>query len=209
MKRLTLIISLLIAIAAPLKAVTIEQLFLDEHAGVFNLLDRQARMIMLDNFKSGAKVPVSNNMEGDSSRIVALSEREITVLTSPARQVQARLLVNKRDSIIIAVETVSTPYRDSRVTFYTTAWRRVPEADHIKPVPAITMLYRSAMDANAQAELDALAMPMMEMTLEDDRLALRHSYKPQVTKEVYTKLEPKLFDVRYYQIDGLKLKLIK
>lgn len=209
MKKFRLAVCLLVLSCMSLGATDMEHLFLDENAGVFNLLSRQSRLIMVDNYKSGSRVPFTNNMQGDSSKILLLTANELLVETSPARKVQARLLTSGKDSVIVVVETLSTPYLDSRITFYGTTWHRLPENKVISPLPSINMFFRPTMTENDRLELLSTALPMMTMTIENDKLVLRHSFKPQLLEHVYNKLATMLYPTVIYEIKGTKLKLVK
>lgn len=205
----TKILFFLAALSLTAGAATVEELFLAENTGVYNLLNRQARLIIVDNYKSGATVPVTNNMQGDSSRVVSLTDDEIVVMTSPSRKVQTRLLTSGRDSVLAVVETVYTPYPDSRITFYTTAWKQLPAEKRISPYPTSELLIkRDASDA-ALATLAITALPMLEMTLEGNRLVVKHCYKQQLGAEEWRQVESSLYPAVYYEIKGIKLKQIK
>lgn len=187
-------------------AADMEQLFLAENGTLFTLIDNQSRLIMLDNYKSGGTVPVTNLMAGDSSRVVNLTANEITILTSPAKSVQARLLTSGRDSVIAVIETFKTPYPDSRISFFSTQWKQLKNKKYINAEPSHEMFYLPSMDENARGELMMIALPMISMAFEGNRLVVRHSFKDQMLPEVYARLQPLLRHEVIYIIEGTKLK---
>ena len=199
---------LIMAMAFTAVAADMEQLFLAEKGNIFPLLDNQSRLIMLDNYKSGGTVPVTNLMAGDSSRVTNLCVNEITIQTSPAKTIQARLLTSGRDSVIAVIETFSTPYPDSEISFYSTQWKKLKTSKYINKLPAVEMFYLPTMDDNALGELLMTALPMMRMNFEGNRLVIRHSFKNQLLPEVYSRLEPLLRPEVVYNIEGTKLKCI-
>lgn len=205
-KHLLFLLAIVAAMSA--SAADMEQLFLAEKGGIFPLLDNQSRLIMLDNYKSGGTVPVTNLMAGDSSKVAYLSADEITVITSPAKSVQARLLTSGRDSVIALVETFKTPYLDSRISFYSTQWKLLKSKKYINIEPSPEMFYLPSMSDNARSEMLMNSLPMISMAFEGNRLVLRHSFKQQLLPEVYARLEPLLRPEVVYSIEGTKLKCI-
>ena len=164
MKRV-FILALLAATLATGRASNIGDLFVSENFGVFNTLTPTMRVVMLNHFRDGDTTRIENNMAANGSRIVALDERNITVETSVAQRVQLRLLTQGKDSLIMAVETVLTPYPDSRVSFYDTQWKARLAQGHFKmPAMADFLLPTASKDVKRRlaASLDFVMIEVVD-----------------------------------------------
>jgi len=105
-------------------ALTASAVFADAPAAVFPTIDRLTRLDMLDYFNSGSDKPSKNIMAGDS-RVLALTDRQISVQTSGVQTVELSLLPQKADTLFLVVTTVRTPVPDSSVELFTSRWKPV------------------------------------------------------------------------------------
>ena len=100
------------------------RVFAEAPASVFPTIDRMTRLDMIDYFNSGSDKPSKNAMAGDS-RILSLSDRQITVQTSGVQTVEISLLPQKSDTLLVVVTTLKTPAPDSSVKVFSTRWEPV------------------------------------------------------------------------------------
>ncbi|MCM1021412.1 MAG: DUF3256 family protein [Muribaculum sp.] len=126
MKRLTLvIISAVIALVASNSAkarTTAAGAFANAPASVFPMLDRNARLDMIDYFASGSDTPTRNQL-GGKSRITAMDSDAVTIEMTDATVYQLALLKAKNDTIVALIHTAKLPAEDSELTFYSLDWR--------------------------------------------------------------------------------------
>ena len=208
MKRI-LIFTILAAALAVGRAASIGDLFVSETYGIFNTLTPTMRVVLLNHYRDGDTLRIENNMAQEGSRITALDERHITVETSVASRVQLRLLTQGRDSVVMAVETVFTPYPDSRVTFYDTQWKPRLTRGHFKmPVIADFLLSTTSKDIKRRLA-DSLDITMIEVEVSGDTLVARHHLDKMMDSKEYATFAPYLRRELRYTIKGTKISPAK
>ncbi len=84
---------------------------------VFPLLDKNARLDMIDYFASGSDTPSRNKLDG-SSRISELNDYSVKIKMTDASDYQLAILPAGSDSLIAVISTVATPAHDSHISFY-------------------------------------------------------------------------------------------
>lgn len=98
-----------------------------EADAAFDAISATTRLDMLDYAHSGLTTP-SNNRQGGVARITSLSDMSIKL--TPATSVEASLdvLTAGKDTILMVIETLPLPQKDSRISFYDTQWRPLKKA---------------------------------------------------------------------------------
>lgn len=93
----------------------------------FDAISATTRLDMLDYAHSGLTTP-SNNRQGGVARIISVSEMSIKL--TPATSVEASLdiLTAGKDTVLMVIETLPMPQKDSRISFYDTQWRPLKKA---------------------------------------------------------------------------------
>ncbi len=204
MKRLLFFI-LLVAALATGRAATIGDLFVSETYGIFNTLTPTMRVVLLNHYRDGDTTRVANNLSPNGSRIVTLDEHHITVETSVAARVQLTLLTQGRDSVVMAVETVLTPYPDSRVSFYDTQWKPRLASRHFK-MPAMADFLQPQASKDVKRRLAAsLDFAMIEVEVTGDTLVARHHLDKTMDRNDYASLAQYLRRELRYTIKGTKI----
>ena len=99
--------------------------FSDAPQTVMPLVERNARLDMMDYFRSTMSTTTANTTGGRSA-ITALSPKSIMLAISPSTSVQLALVPVKNDTVVAVIETVATPFEDSSVRFFTTSWQELP-----------------------------------------------------------------------------------
>lgn len=122
-------IALIVATAAlALQARTAADFFgMAEADTAFEAISASTRLDMLDYAHSGLTTP-SNNRQGGVARIISVSDMSIKL--TPATSVEASLdvLTAGKDTILMVIETLPLPQKDSRISFYDTQWRPLKKA---------------------------------------------------------------------------------
>ena len=90
--------------------------FASAPASVFPLLDRNARLDMLDYYNNNMTTPT------------AMTPSDITVRLTDSSTAQLVLLDAGSDTIMALISTVATPGLDSSISFYDSAWRPLDTA---------------------------------------------------------------------------------
>lgn len=105
-------------------------LFASAPASVFPLLDRDARLDMIDYAANNLTTPTNNALDG-RSYITAMTPESVTIKLSDSSTAQLVVLPGKGDEAVVAlISTVAAPGLDSSISFYTPEWTRLPSADY-------------------------------------------------------------------------------
>jgi len=211
MRRLLIVTVMSLMLAGAGMARDVADLFGTEPGNIFMLLPRTVRLDMVDYYRSGQTVAASNNMGGDS-QFAALDSVYLKLVASDARVVEMRMLVNKRDTVVMVIETVRTPVPDSRITYWDAQWRQINAARWFT-MPTIDDFMTRKMPADLRADLEAAApFPLVELTLagdRHDRVVARNGLKQFLTPVDYKRYAPYMTDSLTYQFNGYKLKRVK
>ena len=168
----------------------VARLFTDESGELFNSLSLSARYELLNNFSKGETVEVVNNLRTTESRITQLTSDHMVVATSSARTVEMKLLPKaKGDTVLAVIETVATPVKDSRLTFYDMKWNPLEASKFIKMPEAADFFLPSVNKEKRDEMLSMLNDNLVaRCNLEDFFLGDNFKfYKPLVTNRiVYT-----------------------
>lgn len=119
MKKILLTLAVVFTALASNAEVKARQAFANAPTGVFMLLDRNDRLDMIDYFDSNLSSPVNNALNG-KSRITAMTDDIMTIEMTPSSTYTLALLRGEAeaDDVIALIITVSTPAKDSRISFY-------------------------------------------------------------------------------------------
>ena len=206
-KRLILMVAVMLAMLAG-EARTVRDFFASEPGQVFALLPRTARLDMLDYYDNGTIVKASNNM-GTDSQLDTVTDNFLRIHTSAVRTVEMRLMQWKNDTIIALVETVETPVKDSRITFYNKHWYQLKE---IKPFKMPTMddfILPTVKKDQHKEILQQIAFPLIELTFGGpgfEQLTARHGLAEFLGKEEWAKLRPYFRSTLTYHVLKGKIK---
>lgn len=206
-KRLILMVALLAAVLAG-EARTVRDFFASEPGEVFTTLARTARLDMLDYYDSGTIVSANNNMAGNS-QLDTVTDNFLRIHTSAARTVEMRLMRWKSDTIIAVVETVETPVKDSRITFYNKHWYQLKE---IKPFKMPTMddfILPTVKKDQRKHIMQQIAFPLIELSFggpDFEQLTARHGLAEFLSKEEWAKLKPYFRPTLTYRVQNGKIK---
>ena len=115
-----MLIALLAAVQA--QAGGIRDFLLSEPGVVFRTLPQAARAGLVANAELGkSRTTEATNRMGNTSKIDTLTTDYVAVQLSGSSSIALKMLnKSKADTVIAVIETVSTPARDSRITFYDT-----------------------------------------------------------------------------------------
>ena len=181
--------------AAQAQAGGIRDFLLSEPGVVFRTLPQAARAGLVANAELGkSRTTEATNRMGNTSKIDTLTTDYVAVQLSGSSSVALKMLnKGKADTVIAVIETVSTPARDSRITFYDTRWKQLPAKKCIKQLPAMR-------------DIDFQLIELQWTGAGFNTLTATHSLKSFYSKEDYQKWAPYLVDTITYHIEGTTLK---
>ena len=176
--RKTLILVMLAAALTCAAGDGVERLFAEEPGTLFNSLTYSARYELLNKFKQNKSDEVLNNFQTNETRILKLSEKHLVVATSSSRTVELKLIaLPKNDTVLAVLETVSTPVKDSRLSFYDLNWNRLDDSQFIA-MPTTADFFVPKVSKELRDELlNQLSFAMIEMEFEGDTLVARCNLK--------------------------------
>lgn len=207
MKQVILTITLL-AVVLGVEARTVRDFFASEPGELLTLVPRTVRLDMLDYYDSGTIVQASNNM-GTDTRLDTVTDNFLRLHTSDAKTLEMRLMRWKSDTIIAVVETVETPVKDSRITFFNKNWVRLKE---IKPFKMPTMedfLLPTVKKDKRKEILKGIAFPLIELSFggpDFEELTARHGLAAFLGKEEWAQLKPYFRPTLTYRVQNGKIK---
>ena len=105
---------------------SISDIFVNAPRHIIASLDSLTRVEMLLYHEAGSSTPSKNNLDG-SSRIISRTPETITFSTSKASEVTIARIPSSKDSVILCLNTVSTPALDTNATLYTISWQQLPD----------------------------------------------------------------------------------
>lgn len=158
-------IALIVAIAAlTVQARTAADFFgMAEADTAFDAISATTRLDMLDYAQSGLATP-SNNRQGGVARILSISDMSIKLTPATSVETSLDVLTAGKDTVLMVIETLPLPQKDSRISFYDTQWRP------LKKAPLTTPKLSDWMATNDKAALEQaqLQLPFILSTAEYD-----------------------------------------
>lgn len=106
---------------------TAEKCFVEAPPEVFQLVQPNTRLDMVDYFKAGID-RASENAAGGECSLLSLEPESVTLKAGTGIEYQFFVLEGKQKPYIGVIETLATPGDDSMVRFYTSDWTRVDTA---------------------------------------------------------------------------------
>lgn len=185
----------------------VSNLFVTENGNLFNSIPVTARYELLNNYGRTEKTEVLNDLRTEESRILSLEDEYMKIATSSAQTVELKLIhKSKRDTVIAVIETVITPYKDSRLSFYDTKWNKLDESKFID-MPTIDDFFLKSATKELKSEfLNNMMMIMIELCFEGDSLVAQFNAKDFFMGEDIKTYEPYLQQKVVYNISGGKFK---
>lgn len=104
-------------------AMTPAEAFVSAPRQIFPLLDRNARLDMIDYFNSGMSTRTANALNGTSA-VTAMTPSTITVEMTSASTVELVVLPCGNDTVVAVISTVKTPAPDSKIAVCSSDWKK-------------------------------------------------------------------------------------
>ena len=185
----------------------VSKLFVEEKGDLFNTLTLATRYELLNNYGRADKSEVINDLRTNESRILNLDKDYMKIATSAGATVEIKLLYkSKTDTVVAVIETVATPYKDSRITFYDTKWQKL-ETSTFFDVPTIADFFLpSAPKAIREELVNWLDMTMIEMRFEGSTLVAQCNAQDFFMGEDFKRYKPYMTQKVVYTINKAKFK---
>lgn len=194
--------ALVLGLGASFAQLTASKAFVEAPRNVLPLLDRNARLDMLDYFNSGLTTKTSNKLNG-SSAVTAVSHEQVAVQMTDASTCHIAVIPASKDSLIAVITTVSTPAPDSKMTVYSSDFKHeLTTSVFSKPT-----LKEWLTDGGSLGTVEAM-VPFLLISYSYDPstgiLTLTNNTKTFLSEDVYTIVEPYLKKEIRYKWTGKK-----
>lgn len=181
---------------------TASKAFVEAPRNVIPLLDRNARLDMLDYFNSGLTNKTSNKLNGVSA-VTGVTPMQVAVQMTDASTCHIALLPAQSDTLIAVITTVNTPTPDSKMTVYSSGFSRdITSASFAKPT-----LKEWLTDPSMLSTVEAM-VPFLLISYSYDpdsaTLTLTNNTRKFLSDDVYAIVEPYLKKSIVYKWTGKK-----
>lgn len=185
----------------------VRKYFVEENGELFNSITVTTRYELINNYGRTDKTDILNDLRTDETKILVLSDEYMKIATSSARTVELKMLHKSKSEIVIAViETVATPYKDSRLTFYDTKWQKLDASKFIM-MPAFDDFILLSMPKDLRNDLiNSLMMTMIELHFEGETLVAECNASDFFMGEDFKIFQPYLAKKVVYTINKGKFK---
>lgn len=201
---------LLVAVScAAASALTAEEAFVKAPHKVFPLLDRNARLDMIDYFKVGMAKPTGNSLDG-SSLITALDPSSLTVSITEASDAQIAVLPAGSDTIVAVITTIKTPTPDSKLTVYSSDWKRTLTSS-VFSKPEL----RDWLTPEGRKNIDDVEIMVPFLLIDytfdsaNGTLTLTNRTREFLSDDVYSIVKPYLVETLTYRWNGKRFASVK
>lgn len=204
----TLLILLTLLVGQSMNAYDgVAKLFTEEKGEIFNSLSLVARYDLLNNYGKDTKAEQLNGLQTSESHILKLTHDYMLIATSQGGRVEMKLLPkSKKDTVLAVIETVVTPYKDSRISFYDMNWNQL-STDKFITVPTIDDFINEKAPRQLVEELKSLVyFAMIELTFEDETLIAKCYLEDFFMGENFARYAPIVTNRVVYSIKKAKFK---
>ena len=208
MRRISVLITVIMALVFNAGAYDgVSKLFVEENGELFNSITMSTRYELINNYGRAEKTEIINNLRTDETRILVLNDEYMKIATSSAQTVELKLLhKSKRDTVIAVIETVATPYKDSRLTFYNTKWQKLDASKFIK-MPTFDDFILPSMPKDKRNDLlNSLMITMIELRFEGETLVAQCNANDFFMGEDFKVFKPYLVNRVVYNIKNSSFK---
>ncbi len=180
--------------------------FTNAPMSVFPLLDKNARLDMVDYFNSGSTTATQNSLQG-RSRVTDLTDNDIKIAMTDASSYQLSILPDKSNGGCIAlISTVATPAPDSRITFYSPSWQQYDTKSRFE-APSMTDWLTDAGRKTPDEVTNMVPFMLASYTYDPatSTLTLTNNLKQFLSEDIYSMVAPLLRDQLVYKWNGSRM----
>ncbi len=208
MNKLSILIVAVVSLAFSAGAYDgVSKLFVEENGDIFNSINVPTRYELINNYGRADKTEILNDLSTDETRILILNDEYMKIATSSAQTVELKLLhKSKRDTVIAVIETVATPYKDSRLTFYDSKWQQL-DASKFIAMPTLDDFIMSSMPKDQRNDfINSLMMTMIELRFEGETLVAECDAQSFFMGDDFNTFQPYLAKRVVYTINKANFK---
>ncbi len=176
--------------------------FLNAPTAVIPMLDRNARLDMIDYYNSGSTTPTRNQLNG-RSRITEMDSNTVTIEMTDATVYRIVLLPSKRlnDTVFAVIRTVKLPVHDSDIEVYSKDWGKYIHQDAFFEQPTLA-LWSKARSKKDKETFSQLAPFILSEYIYDDAnrtLIVKNRMSEFLAPDDWEKLKPLLREQFVYK----------
>lgn len=210
-KKSIFLLALALCAIAATQARTAGDVFCSSSSDVFNVIPANMRAEMLAYLEVGRVVPVETAY-GEEAKLVRATDNYVKVRMSAASEVEMLMLTGSRDTVLLVVQTVETPARDSRITAIDTEGNPL-RLDKLLKEPQMKDFVRLPKGSKMKPD-DVLAkvrFPLISYSINDSAMTLtaRQNLKEFMSTDDYAEIAPYLTDSITFRAQGTRFKPLK
>ncbi len=201
--------ALAVMVSCEARAWSISDAFATAGSEIVPLLDRNARLDMIDYFNSGMDRPSDNALMG-KSRITEMDGQSMRIRLTDASFYQLAALPAGADTLVAVIATVLTPAPDSRLNIYTRSWEKdLTQRLFNSPVMADWLTADGRRNRDEVEKLVPFLLVGYEYDPDTSTLTLINNTQQALAEEVYEKVRPCLKEKLTYRWNGKKFVALK
>lgn len=192
--KISIITALAVSVALPLGARTIRDFFLSESGDVLKILPASKRADMLAYYDVDRLMPTETNF-GEYATLQKVTAGYISLTTSASSDVQMKMLTSGRDTMLLVVNTVKIPARDSRVRLFDKNWKEINPSKALKLAKMEDFIaIPKGSKVKKEDVLGQIRFPIISYTVDSvsSQVTARQELKDFMSKDEYAKIEPYL-----------------
>lgn len=207
-KFLTVLVMLMACVPMLRAQLTAEQAFADAPSSIFPLLDKNARLDMIDYFKSGSSTPSQNAFQG-TSRITSLTPEKVSISMTDATKYDIIVLSKGGTPIIGLIQTVATPAPDSHITFYNASWSQLGDQLFTPPTMGDWLTAKGEKDPSQVKNLVPFMLASYSYDPSTSVLTLTNNLKQFLSADIYSMISSDLHPSLTYRWNGKVMQPVK
>ncbi len=177
---------------------------------MFPLLDRNARLDMIDYFENGMTNTTANAMQGQSA-VTAISPLSLSVKMTDSSSYELDLLPTaKGDTLVMLISTVATPAPDSKISIRSSDWRTDMTASAFTRPTLDQWLTDKGRDNKGEVEA-FVPFPLISYSYDPSSavLKLTNNTRQFLSSDIYETVAPYLLGEKSYRWNGKKFTPLK
>ncbi len=203
-------ISTVVVLSVSVNARTIRDFFISDSSNVFELIDPNTRLDLLDYFDEGKLISTRNNL-GDGTQLVSVTPNFISINTTKSSNIEMYLLTEGKDSLIILNTTLKLPASEGKISIYNKDWEKIDTKKHFKHPKIADFIKKTATKSQIQSINETVDFPIISYTINpaNGNITATQNMAQYMSKDDYAKISPYLTDSISYQLKGKKYTLLK
>lgn len=186
---------------------TIKDFFISEPNDIFLVVNKNARLGLLDYY-AGGRIVSAQNALGDDTQLIDISNNYLSIQLSESSTVEMQLIFPSRnDTVIVVNKIIYTPVPDSKLMFFNKNWEKLNNKNFIKePTMESFIIIPPSSDKKEKDILDMIEFPLISYSINPykNTIVASHGLKEYLTTSEYNKIDTYLKNNIEFILKGKK-----